>query len=320
MPDPLSVRLAKRRARQAAMRKLLSAGDKEMRRVVSAAKRRVEQTILRAARRGNFIRSARIRDTLYKDIAKIYASMQEGVDALTDKTAVAVARDWRKYAIADLPAAQTKGLTWGRFSKKHMVDILADITPERAPGLAVVSPQVARMYSADVRRLRSAFVDVQREGAIAGLSVDQMAVEMGRRVTAANPNWAFIDKAGKRWNKRSYFYMLNRTTNMNTARDAYLATMVDAKQDLAIIDGFLSDDSHEGCIKWQGEIVSVSGTDKKHPPLQQAIDDGLFHPNCVHYLSVVFPDEVEEEKKKGEETKDRQLDRIEEQEAKKEAA
>jgi hypothetical protein len=33
-----------------------------------------------------------------------------------------------------------------------------------------------------------------------------------------------------------------------------------------------------------GKIVSLSGNSKDYPPLKSAIDAGLMHPHCIHYL------------------------------------
>ncbi len=38
------------------------------------------------------------------------------------------------------------------------------------------------------------------------------------------------------------------------------------------------------CLKWEGQVVSISRTDPKYPKLDNAYADGVFHPNCKHRL------------------------------------
>ncbi len=41
----------------------------------------------------------------------------------------------------------------------------------------------------------------------------------------------------------------------------------------------------DNCREWQGRFYSMSGKDKSLPPLQEALDNGLKHPNCKHIIT-----------------------------------
>ena len=54
------------------------------------------------------------------------------------------------------------------------------------------------------------------------------------------------------------------------------------------------DNSCEICKRWSGKIISLTGATKGYPTQDEAVADGLFHPRCNCYFSVVLPGEVEQ--------------------------
>lgn len=92
----------------------------------------------------------------------------------------------------------------------------------------------------------------------------------------------FVDKAGRSWDLGGYVEMGVRTGIGNSSRAGFLDSMTQRGKDLVFVS------SHYGscplCTPWQGSIVSISGNDPNYPSLQDAINDGLFHPNCKHVL------------------------------------
>ena len=40
-------------------------------------------------------------------------------------------------------------------------------------------------------------------------------------------------------------------------------------------------------MEWQGKILSSSGNNSDYPSLQEAMDGGLFHPNCRHAINAL---------------------------------
>ena len=96
----------------------------------------------------------------------------------------------------------------------------------------------------------------------------------------------FVDAAGNRWEMATYAEMATITAIENAALAGYVETMQEYGFDLAVIS------SHEGacplCVAWEGVVVSVSGTDKKYPSLDDARAGGAFHPRCMHHLSTYY--------------------------------
>ena len=267
-------------------------GEKEMREFLLQARDRIELKIIKAAKDENFIKAAAFRDGAYKDIAKEYVRLQGDLNEWTTRQSTSVARDWRKLAIADLPAG--KNLTFARFSVKYLKDIIERVHPANVAKISGVNAALGSMLESDLRFMRNHFIAVRQEGALEGWSIEKMSREMLNRVTDERPAWQFIDSEGKRWSSRNYFRMLNRTVTLNVGRDTYNSMLLERGHDIVVIKGAVTDVSHEGCRKWAGTVVSLTGATKGLPLLQDAIDDGLFHPNCRHYTALVLDFELDQ--------------------------
>jgi len=89
---------------------------------------------------------------------------------------------------------------------------------------------------------------------------------------------------GRRLGLSDYVKMLALTAS----RDFYnLGTqngMLHRKEDLALISREVRVNTCDACRRWAGKIVSISGRSKDYPSLQEALDDGIMHPHCIHYL------------------------------------
>ena len=262
----------------------IGAGD--MRDILVRARERMDLAILKAARNKNLAKSVMLRDQLWASLAAEYRTMGGNLNGWLESRTKAVAREWRKLAIADLPAG-TYDQDWGQFSRKYLRDVAELASPVNAPKLAAVNAAVGTMAEQDIGVLRAAVVQVNRLAAATGMTGREIQKELLATVTARSPAWAFIDAAGKRWHPRSYFSMLNRTTAANVSRNVTMNVAAEAGFDLHIIEGGVVSNSHPGCVEWAGRIVSASGASDKYPSLDAAVSAGLFHPNCRHYLAPV---------------------------------
>ena len=97
----------------------------------------------------------------------------------------------------------------------------------------------------------------------------------------------FIDKANKHWDLATYTEMAIRTGSMNAHRQGSIDRNQDQGNDLMIVS------SHgitcPFCAPYEGQVISISGNTPGYPSLDQAIADGLFHPNCKHVMTGYIP-------------------------------
>lgn len=101
----------------------------------------------------------------------------------------------------------------------------------------------------------------------------------------------FVDQSGRNWALESYTEMATRTATMNAVTSAYRSQLSDAGQNLVIVS-----DSPSECVicePYEGQILSLDDTGSDDPDvfatLDEATDDGLFHPNCTHSVSLYQP-------------------------------
>ena len=89
---------------------------------------------------------------------------------------------------------------------------------------------------------------------------------------------AFIDASGKQWDIRSYTEMATRTGVNNALREGRLVNLTNNGADLIIVR--TSPRYCELCSPYKDKVLSISGQDTKHPSLDSAKANGLYHANC----------------------------------------
>jgi hypothetical protein len=230
-----------------------------------------------------------MRDTLYANIMSEYARLGKNLDDWLKSQVREVAREWRKLGIADLPSGDITQ-TWAQFDRKYVQDYIERVSPTNSQGLAAMNSMAGGMGAEDVRNLQTMVIETQRLGSLTGMTAQQINKELRSKLLDYSPAFEFLDKNGRKWNTRSYVSMVNRTATARVARDSYADTVTQAGYDLAQILGGVVEDSHPGCIKWNGRIVSLTGATKGYPTLADAEADGLHHPNCRHYEAVILDD------------------------------
>lgn len=114
----------------------------------------------------------------------------------------------------------------------------------------------------------------------------------------------FVDKAGRNWNLSSYVEMATRTATGRAKVDGNINRFTANGEDLVIVSGHF--ESCPICDPWEGRILSISGTSQKYASTQEAIDAGLFHPNCTHNFTL-YVDGLTDPKKVIKQKKDQNL-------------
>lgn len=92
----------------------------------------------------------------------------------------------------------------------------------------------------------------------------------------------FVDKGGRSWDIASYTEMATRTGLIQTRVQGHVDRIREHGGDLVRVSEH--SDTCPKCEPWQGKILSLSGSTKGYPTLDEAISAGLFHPNCSHRI------------------------------------
>lgn len=274
----------------------ISKGEKEVREIIRRHDKIVKGTIAESTGKRNFASNASVREKLYKQLEVEYRKLDQDIKAWTINSANKTARDYWNYAHDDLPAGSIGG-TFGTFSSKYVSDIVEQINPGTISAQAAVNARIGGMYQADIRALRAAVSTTIAEGAVEGLTYSEMSNRMIDKILKTRPGFQFVDAGGRKWSADNYFGMLNRTLHANVARQSYMAAASsEAGFDLYQIEGGVTGSSianpGDPCDDWAGEIISLTGKTEGYKTYQDALDDGVFHPNCVHFIRAVLPSEV----------------------------
>ena len=197
-------------------------------------------------------------------------------------------RTWCQEAIPD---SYLKGVSWADadplagqkllagFGSIHQqaVDVLAENSYSR---LADVGNVVGR-------RVDDIFRTVALEnskGSVIGYETTRQAAKRIRDDLAQRGITGFTDKAGHEWDMARYSKVLAQETTNGAFRQGTINRFEEKGHDLVRIS------SHEGscpqCDPFQGQTMSLSGTDSEFPPLEDARAEGLFHVGCLHVISL----------------------------------
>lgn len=170
-------------------------------------------------------------------------------------------------------AAVGLGAQWGKAPAKRS---LAALERDLAGRFAEVDRRVLRSAPGAFREV----VGKVSAGGLQGEGTRRVVAQRALNAFAARGIPSFIDAAGKEWGLATYTEMATRTAATNAARQGRLDRMRERGRDLAVISG--SSAGCPDCAPWEGEVVSVDGKTPGYPTLAEAIDAGLFHPNCTH--------------------------------------
>lgn len=128
-----------------------------------------------------------------------------------------------------------------------------------------------------------------------GRGVRPVARDLEKQLSSVFPNGTVVYADGSKHSLREYTEMLTATTIIDAEREATLEFVRNNPTDLVQVS--VEGSSHVGCAVWEGEILSVSGSDPNFRSLDEAMGrDGLFHPRCAHDIFPVYNEEFESTK------------------------
>lgn len=272
--------------------------DAEVERLVQfyeQAEREILKQLNRALLRGN---KTEYLAQMKKNVEAILQQMREGN------------RTWCTEAI---PRVYTQGL----YSADAM---LKDTGARVKAGFGAIHQQAAQVLAEnayqrfeDVAQVIGRQVnDVYRElalenirGTVVGYDTWKQSARKIREQLAERGVTGFTDRAGRKWNMRSYAEMVARTSTMESHLQGTANRLAEQGHDLIRVS------NHRGacslCVPWENRVLSLTGKTPGYPTLAEAKDAGLFHPNCLHAygLHIDLDKEIEELDERLNQTSDR---------------
>lgn len=158
---------------------------------------------------------------------------------------------------------------------------------------ALVADYTGILTSTRYQILRST-EDVYRrviaESAMSGVAGIDTRLTTARMALARFANegiTGFISKDGRNYDMRSYVEMASRTTLNNALREGRASGLEQSGKDLIIISAHPN--PSPDCAPYERKILSLSGKDTRYTSLQEAKNNGLFHPSCKHSFTAYLP-------------------------------
>ena len=154
-----------------------------------------------------------------------------------------------------------------------------------------IAGQTDKMKRDIKQQLRSESAEIFRMAAVKGTSRKKAFRELRDKILTKNPNFQFTDKAGKKWDAKTYLNMLTHTVASKAQRDLYANTLANEGHDLVRIP---PNGAVDACKNWEGKILSLTGATPGYSTLAGATaTNEIFHPRCRHRF-VVYDLDIEE--------------------------
>lgn len=265
--------------------------------LIAETRKKIARIIHAAARDNSYKITGRNRDKLYAQIDAEYARLEIELRRWSKDLVAEGAEIGADDANGDLLETFGEGAKGGllQFSRNYAEQIFEIISPENESQLAGVF--TTKMKTSDLGALRKIQRDVERQASLEGWSakVKEREIKDKWDLYSGGMNEArFIDNAGKEWDTKTYVNMLTRTTAQRVSRDGYMESLIHHGDDLVRI-AITDTTACDRCLAWDGLILSISGADKDFPSYQDALDAGVFHPNCRCRVERVDPEDDEDE-------------------------
>ena len=216
---------------------------------------------------------------LLKQIGKIIDQFKGTAAGYFDKAIKAIAEYRIKAAIADIEddlPENIKPEQWHPFYNEDKVKYVYEDAYEH------IASRTDNMKQSVKKMLRDESSLIFRRAAMEGITPRKAHKLLMDQILTNNPDFKFIDRAGKHWDNEAYFRMLTRTVMSQSANDFYCDTLAQKGHDLVQVSRHGASDP---CRFWEGKILSLTGKTKGYKTVAEAkATNEIFHPRCKHTL------------------------------------
>jgi hypothetical protein len=219
-------------------------------------------------------------------LGKDLYNAQERIDQIK-KDLLEGSRQWAEEA---LPDSYQKGIDAADELIPKDKESIADFEQIHTKTIASISEEaysrLADVVSVVGRRIDAIFQTMDLQTAKKSATGNQEAldniIEKIKTDLAEKGITGFVDRAGNAWDMSRYAEVLAQESTMQSFREGITNRLQEKAQDLVFIPAHSG--SCKKCAEFEGKMFSLSGSDEEHPALDEAIEGGMFHPNCTHYV------------------------------------
>lgn len=259
--------------------KLREAEIEKLVRIYRVAYRKVISEILTATTFGRIHRLA-----VMNQIKAILNELGDDVDKWIDQEIPQYYRDGADAAVRELKRQRLDPSNQVYFSvihKEAMEALVDEVRLGMHESIRGIARNAHRMLNEAIRmeinqRIAQGFITAEDRRMIAA-AIKEILRREGLHV--------LVDKSGRKWTFDHYTNMLIRTKAVE-ARNIGLGNRI-AENGYDLVEVSNHNSKHEECRRWEGKILSFTGKTPGYPTYNQALQDGLFHPNCQHSINVI---------------------------------
>lgn len=168
--------------------------------------------------------------------------------------------------------------SFNRFHKEAIQAIAEDAYTNIASGMQGIAKTGNRLVAMGTRQ---ALIEKIATGTITGETRRQISKNIEKQLVGEGIQ-GLIDRRGREWDLDRYAEMLARTKLTQAHNTGVTNRMLESGYDLVQVSSHFG--ACELCRPFEGKILSVSGRNKAFPSVDDAMRNGLFHPNCRHKI------------------------------------
>lgn len=262
------------------LRRYTAAAEKQLMQDARMFEKRLAVTISDMSDESKTLHTSRGQQAVYKRVQTEWGDFGDSYDEWAKVASKDLSKTFKGYAVDSIAASGGKVAAGvGKWSPDYAKKVYELIAPANNQNLAGVFTD--KMTRTNIQSLRSAVIDVNRQAALEGWTARKIRKEIEGRWWALSRSASdsmFTDISGRSWSNKRYLQMLTKTTTARIARESYNQTLIDNGDDLERIRNV--GDSCPTCKAWDMVIISISGDDPNYPSYREAVDAGVFHPNC----------------------------------------
>jgi hypothetical protein len=255
----------------------------KLRNIFLIAQRKIEKDILNFATT-DYTRAQR---------REVLTQVESTISELAEKTGKTLQKELPLYyesgvrdAVKQLKNIKAPIPVEGNLNRLHKqaISALLDETAKLfAEGMTGVTRSAEKAISKATRQM---ITQKLAEGAIVGQTRKTVTKEI-KKVIQDEGIYALIDRGGRKWTLDRYSEMLFRTKAVEARNRGMGNRMLENNYDLVQVSNHNA--SHDACRRWEGRILSLTGSTEGYPTLEEAESSGLFHPNCKHAVNAIIP-------------------------------
>lgn len=178
----------------------------------------------------------------------------------------------------------SKNKNFAVINKEAIIALTDEVAQAFAQSISAISRN-ARQVLSDALKQQLNFIIAQ--GKLEGQARKTISNAVAQQLKDQGLS-ALQDKAGRNWTFENYSRMLVRTKAVEARNQGLANRALTSGYDLVQVSNHRTD--HPACAAWEGRILSLTGNTPGYPTLQQAIESGLFHPNCEHAINILVPE------------------------------